>query len=311
MRINGIVMALFLPVLVAIGSLSAADEPFASGMRFRLPEDSFALHPSNGFAPHENLEDEDENKSENEKPGQVSGRVLLLDYGFGVTDETGNDAQALLQFGANFGTPFIDDELGFQIGGNLGRREGGRFEEDITVGLFNRSGVTSGGRGEGALLLDYRRTASDADIFGLRLHAGVDIGEGTNFGIRARVPLNQDNTGRFGRFATKQRFLSRFDVLVTKEQRQRVTTILNIGYMFGDVDSVAVGVRADVAVSPSSWVQPMLEINFDGDYLIGVQFAFDFGRWIGRQESGWAPSGDRLYRPFPKLSFLELAEETR
>lgn len=298
---------------VAVISMLLGLVPWIPAVSTEAPQERAQDSPGVSFAlPHGLLlpwQDDDDDEDEDDR---VHGRVLVIDYGLGIADETGVDATAILKFGANFGTPILNDELGFQIGGNLGRREGGRFEEDITVGLFNRSGVTMSGRGgAGALLLDYRRTMRDADLFGLRVQAEVEVSDENRVGVRARLPLNQDKTRRFGTFSEKQRFLSRLDFLLTQNTGERVSMTFHVGYMFGDVDSVAVGFRGDVSATRWWGVHPVFEVNFDGDYVFGVEVAFDLGRWIGERRPGWAPPGDRLYRPFPKLEFLELAEETR
>ncbi len=240
-------------------------------------------------------------------------RHLHLDVTNQALNEPQEDSTYAASVGANYTIPLLPQySIAAQIGGDVTFREKGT-EYDVTTGIFKR-GLKLNDSFElgGALLLDYRHTQRDGNIFGVRPSVGVDIGEDDSFGVEGVLPLDSETVARTPTMKIVQEMVRRVDAHWGHDWTQELATEFSGGYMFGEIDSPVVGAQGAYALHPSINLALIGEINFEGDYAAGISVVFDLS-------SSGRPSTVRRYGskqglvPFTKRSFpfmvTELSEE--
>ena len=234
-------------------------------------------------------------------------RGLLWDFEVGAEREPENSASAFAGSGINYGARVSERfPFGFQIGTRIVKREGDRIDALTSGGAFTRDLTVFGRRAGLALLADYVRPRSDADLFGLRIITGVELSEQDHVGVKVSVPLNRD-TVRETDEKFRQRLLQRTDLFWTHDFASGFCTELFLGYQGGDVASPAVGVRAGIPFRADITIVPAFETNTEGNYAVGVQLVFEFS---GRERSAVVTRFTRQdgddYTPFRLLSFTSV-----
>ncbi|MCA8962859.1 MAG: hypothetical protein KDC38_20185 [Planctomycetes bacterium] len=201
-----------------------------------------------------------------------------VDVTAGALNEPKSEATGFGSLGFNVGLPVSNDSLGLQVGGDFTVVEGGEVLWDATAGLFGRHlELTDDLVAGGAVLVDYRHSAIDADLFGLRWVAGISTQSRHHFGARGSYPLRADdvriNDGR----VIEERMTLRHEGFWGHDWTDRLNTELWIGYQAGEADSMVFGAHASWALTPEIALAPMGEINAHGDYAVGAALVFDLG----------------------------------
>lgn len=242
-------------------------------------------------------------------------RHLHLDVTNLGLDEPEEDSTYALSLGANYTIPILPRSLlAAQLGGDVTFREKGT-ELDVTTGVFHR-GLQLADELElgGAVLVDFRHTQRDGDLFGLRPVIGIDIGELDSIGLEGLIALNDETVERAATGKLTQRMATRVDAHWGRDWNQEWTTDLAAGYMFGDVDSPVVGGQVTFALTRSVNLAGRGEVNFEGDYAVGLSVVFDLAS-TGRASTVRRYGKKHGLVPFTKRSFpfivTELRDETR
>lgn len=240
---------------------------------------------------------------------------LVVALAGGAVEDVDADQSAFGSVGAamGFGLP-VPFHLGIQGGGSATRREGHRFDLQLSGGVSLRDVEVEpldAAFGLG-LLVDYLHTRDDADLFAFRPMMGLSFGEDDHVWVRGVLPLNESTIERNSGDSIEQRLLPRIDLALAHEFSDRIAGELRLGRQEGDADAFVVGASVGAALGWNLSLVASGESNLDGDFAAGLTFQYQFGSYSrAATVTRFRSLDENDDSPLPMRSFTEVLLETR